>query len=138
MKTSYLIFLLTIIGSNIDIVSKDTKKILTEKQLKKEINDQKSVLKKYRNELKEIKKNNPLPGVVEKYESRIDALQNSIKNLKSQQRTFNTFFKRKSDVEARAIFDVNHAQDIYAPQFFSQEEPAFEHGDQLGSYFRNH
>jgi len=138
MKISYVIFLLTIIGSSIESASKNLPKNLTEKQLKKEINDQKAVLRKYRNELKEIKKNNPLPGVVEKYETRIDALQNSIKNLKSQQRTFNTFFKRKSDVEARAVFDTKHAQDIYAPQFFSQEEPAFEHGDQLGSYFRNH
>ncbi|MBI2344565.1 hypothetical protein HYV10_00635 [Candidatus Dependentiae bacterium] len=133
IKRISLIFSLA--GIHTKLISKNVNFNLTEQTLKQK----KETLRKFSRELKNTKKSNPLPGTVEKLENKIKILKDEIKNLKKEQRTSNTFFKRKNDIEARATMDPRHGQPIYDPNYFQLEEPSYDLHEQLTTgYFPNH
>lgn len=110
-----------------------------EAKVTKKIANKKIELKKYRRDLKSLLANNMPEEDIKKQKKKIKNTEQEIKDLKKQERTSNTFFKRKSDIEARTTFDVNHGQDIYAPNYFQASEPLYDLHDQLTQgYFPNH
>ena len=138
IKKIFLVFLITLAGINSEIVRGNSQTIDDGKNFTDEISNKKRELKRYRRDLKSLKKNNAPKNERQKLETKIKNTEQEIKNLTKKQRTSNTFFKRKSDIEARTTFDVGHGQDIYSPIYYQLKEPSIDPHEKLGGYFRNH